>query len=54
MTVWILEGTITYEGDFFLGVFSSEELAEQYLDKNRKRLGYIDYSIYDVKVDELV
>ena len=52
MTVWIVEGHVHYEGDYFLGVFSSKELADEYLNTNRRKFVYDDYSVFPAKVDE--
>lgn len=39
MTVWTVISYIPYEGQYLYGIFSTEELAEEYRQKNHKGEG---------------
>jgi hypothetical protein len=56
MKLWMVMRYLGYEGDEFIGVFSTEELAKEAAAKHRGARSYryeSDYDIDPVLVDEL-
>ena len=54
MKVYILLGSFNYEGDSVIGVFSSEEKADEFLDKalREKKFLYDDYRVEEWDVED--
>lgn len=56
MKVYLVMGDVSFEGDEFLGVFSSKELAEKYIihlkeqDKHKREV-FDDYIIVESELD---